>query len=432
MVWDIVRYAVQHGIRCQGRGSAANSLVAYLLNISPIDPIAHGLVFERFLSDERAVTPDIDIDFEAGDRREEVIQYAYQRYGIDRAAMACTLVTFRARSALREVGKALGFPLPVLAGVSKILDTRDARNIPHSASLQEYLGAHSSALPWRQLMQLCGQIAGFPRHLGIHNGGLTITGSLLAERVPTEPATMVGRSVIQWDKESLEEVGLIKIDLLGLRMLSAIAEAIRIIEATTGQPLDLDKLTFDDPTVFDMICQADTLGVFQVESRAQAQVLPRLRPRTFQDLIVSISLIRPGPIQGNMVHPYLRRRLGTERVTYPHALLKPALEETLGVILFQEQVLKVARDLSGFTAGQGEQLRRALGSKQGQEQVGRFETAFVQGAQVKKVSRSTAEAVFGKLRAFGSYSFRATRSLETGVRNRGMRGKGNSLANCVP
>jgi error-prone DNA polymerase len=232
-----------------------------------------------------------------------------------------------------------------------------------------------------------------------------ITGPPLAGRVPAEPATMPGRVVVQWDKEALETVGLVKIDLLGLRMLSAVAEAVEIVRETTGKSIDLDRLTFDDPAVYGMIANADTIGVFQVESRAQAQILPRLRPHRFEDLVVSVSLIRPGPIQGNMVHPYLRRRLGLEPVTYPHPSLKPALAETLGVILFQEQVLKVARDLAGFTPGQGEQLRRALGGKRGEAEIEAFRGIFLEGARARSVPEPVAEAVFAQLKAFGGYSF---------------------------
>ncbi|HBY98680.1 MAG TPA: error-prone DNA polymerase, partial [Chloroflexi bacterium] len=377
IVWDLVRFARDRGILCQGRGSAANSLVAYLLGISPIDPLAHDLVFERFLSDERRIVPDIDIDFQA-DRREEVIQYIYHRYGADHAAMACTLVTFQDRSALRDVSKAL------------------------SGGLAPAPGAHH---PAPTVLDLCDQIDGLPRHLGIHNGGMVIMGPPLAERVPTEPATMPGRVVVQWDKDALEEAGLIKIDILGLRMLSAIAETLALVAEITGRRPDLARLTFDDPAVYDLIARADTIGVFQVESRAQAQVLPRLRPCSFEDLIVAISLIRPGPIQGQMVHPYLRRRLGEEPVPSLHPLLKPALAETLGVILFQEQVLKVARDLAGFTPGQGEQLRRALGAKRAGEEIERFRETFIQGAVARGASQDAAEAVFEQLRAFGGYSF---------------------------
>ena len=416
VVWDIVRFARQKGIRCQGRGSAANSLVAYLLGITPIDPLAHDLVFERFLSDERAIAPDIDIDFQA-DRREEVIQYVYQRYGPEHTAMACTLVTFRARSAMRDVGKALGFPLGLLDRAAKALDTREAGAIANSASFMEAFGDQAHHLPWQQLFDLCQQIdpstgsghrsghGGFPRHLGIHNGGMIITGSPLVEMVPTEPATMPDRVVTQWDKDSLEDVGLVKIDLLGLRMLSAIAEALEIIEETTGEQPDLDHLPLDDPAVYELITSGDTIGVFQVESRAQAQMLPQLKPRTFEDLIVEISLVRPGPIQGDMVHPYLRRRQGREPVAYLHPLLEAALAETLGVIIFQEQVLKVARDLAGFTPGQAELLRRAMGKKQAPREIERFRETFLIGAQARGVLLPIAEQVFEQLRAFGGYSF---------------------------
>jgi error-prone DNA polymerase len=443
IVWDIVRFANEQGILCQGRGSAANSLVAYLLGISPVNPLAHDLVFERFLSDERQVAPDIDIDFDAA-RREEVIQYIYQRYGTAHAAMACTLVTFRARSALRDVGKALGLPPELLEGATTSLDVHDSGDLGRSAGLRDVLGMNLFHQTWQQALALAKQIDGLPRHLGIHNGGMVITGAPLAARVPTEPATMEDRVVVQWDKEALEDAGLVKIDILGLRMLSAVAEAedaLTLNPSPTRRAVDIHKTQtlsaagardfdvvrreasplsqvyspfgrgpggegiFDDPAVYDLICAADTVGVFQVESRAQAQVLPRLRPRCFNDLIVSISLIRPGPVQGDMVHPYLRRRLGQEPVSYLHPSLEAALRETLGVILFQEQVLKVARDFAGFSAGQGELLRRALGSKRADEAIGRFHAAFIAGARARGVDEATSEAVFERLRAFGGYSF---------------------------
>ncbi len=376
IVWDIIRFCQQQGIRCQGRGSAANSLVAYLLGISPIDPLAHDLVFERFLSAERAAAPDIDLDIQA-DRREEVIQYVYQRYGADHAAMACTVVTFRGRSARRDVARVLELPL-------ELLDDEQPTTDPQVA----------------QARDLCRQLAGLPRHLGLHNGGMIITAAPLAARLPVEPATLAGRQVVQWDKDSLETAGLVKIDLLGLRMLSALAEAGRRLA-----PLRLADLTFDDPAVYDMISAGDTLGVFQVESRAQTQLQPRLKPRCFGDLVIAISLIRPGPIQGDMVHPYLRRRAGAEPVSYAHPRLEPALRETLGVILFQEQVLKVARDLAGFSPGQGELLRRALGSKYGAAALERFRADFLAGAQANGVPADVAETVFAQLRAFGGYAF---------------------------
>jgi error-prone DNA polymerase len=403
IVWDMVRYAREQGIRCQGRGSAANSLVAYLLHISPIDPLAHDLVFERFLSSERQVTPDLDIDFCAA-RREEVIQYVYQRYGPEHTAMACTFVTFRSRSAIRDIGKALGLAPEAVATALASNEGKGLRSeLADSSAQPSALTPHSSLLD--TLLDLARQIEGSPRHLGIHSGGMVIAGAPLMGRVPTEPATMPGRVVVQWDKEGLEDVELVKIDILGLRMLSAISETGKIIEESTGRLPDLDSLTFDDPAVYEMIGSADTVGVFQVESRAQAQMLPKLRPRCFSDIIIAISLVRPGPIQGNMVHPFLRRRLGLEPVVYTHPLLEPALKETLGVILFQEQVLKVACDLAGFTPGQGEQLRRALGAKRAEAEIERFREAFVAGAVAKGVSVETAETVFDQLRAFGGYSF---------------------------
>jgi error-prone DNA polymerase len=478
IVWDIVRFARNEGIRCQGRGSSANSLVAYLLYISPIDPIAHDLVFERFLSAERQVVPDIDIDFDAR-RREEVIQYIYERYGAEHTAMACTFVTFRSRSALRDISKALALQPEVVAVATRALEdkTAGARDQGLGAGVQgvevgtnrergkakgekrRWLGsglrgtaptAHwltrtpvlspeeSDQLPNLNndgpssgqrpatsdqrpelddsestnlgsssslLLDLAYQIEGFPRHLGIHSGGMIITGPPMMGRMPTEPATMEDRVVVQWDKDGLEDAGLVKIDILGLRMLSAITESLDLIEEMTGSAPDLDNLPFTDPAVFEMIGRADTVGVFQVESRAQAQMLPRMKPNCFADLIVAISLIRPGPIQGNMVHPYLRRRLGLEPVTYAHPSLQPALEETMGVILFQEQVLKVARDLAGFSAGQGEQLRRALGSKRAGEAIELFHDDFISGAEAQGVTAEVAETVFDLLRAFGGYSF---------------------------
>ena len=390
IVADIVDFAHKNGIGCQGRGSAANSLVAYLLNISPVNPLEHNLVFERFLSEERVSVPDIDLDF-AADRREEVIQYAYQRYGLDHAAMACTFVTYGRRMAIRDVGKALGLPPAILEEAALAAD--HGEELPTLAELG------------KRFNDLCKQIQGLPRHLGIHNGGMVVMGSPLTQRLPTEPATMTDRYVVQLDKTMLEDIGIAKIDLLGLRMLSARGDTLKLIEQTTGKPPDLSKLTFDAPEIFEMITQADTVGVFQVESRAQTQTLPRLKPKTLNDLIVSISLIRPGPVQGNMVHPYLRRRSGEERVSYPHYLLEAALEETLGVILFQEQVIKVARDLAGFTAGQGELLRRALGGKRSKQEVERLREVFIRGAKDNDVIEEIAEQVFENLKAFGGYSF---------------------------
>jgi error-prone DNA polymerase len=418
IVWDIVRFAREAGIRCQGRGSAANSLVAYLLGISPIDPIACDLVFERFLSPERGSPPDIDIDI-AADRREEVIQYVYQRYGGEHAAMACTFVTFRARSAVRDVARALGFPPTLVERLAGALDVRDANSVEESRGMLDTFDAQQLAgKPFRHLLRLVPQLDGIPRHLGIHNGGMVIAGPPLCELVPLEPATMEGRVVTQWDKDGLEGVGMVKIDLLGLRMLSAIEDAVTIIAGQTERSLscrredrpigewsDLEALSHDDPEVYDMLCRGETIGVFQVESRAQANLIPRFQPRSFDDLVIQISLIRPGPLQAQMVRPYLRRREGRESVGYPHPLLENALKETLGVIIFQEQVLKVARDMAGFTPGEADLLRRALSHKRAGQEIMRFRERFLEGAARQGVDEETAQAVFEQLQAFGGYSF---------------------------
>ena len=404
IVWDLVRFARSQGILCQGRGSAANSLVAYLLDITPIDPLSAGLVFERFLSRERATAPDIDLDFDAY-RREEAIQYLYRQYGHDHVAMACTMVTFGAKQAVRDVGMVLGFPSETLDRVSASVEGHSAASLPASPGLRATFGGQIDTPRWQQFLSLAAALDGFPRHLGIHNGGMVICGSPLPERIPIEPATMEERTVVQWDKDALEMAGWVKLDVLGLRMLSAIADACDIVAARTGQRPDLSALGCDDPKVYDMLCRGETIGVFQVESRAQATLIPRFQPRCFADVTIQIALIRPGPIQGNMVHPYLRRREGVEPVRPLHPLLELALEETLGVILFQEQVLKVAGDLAGFTPGEGDLLRRALGHKRAGEQIQTFHTRFLEGAQARGVLLDVAEAVFEQLKAFGGYSF---------------------------
>ncbi len=404
VVWDVMRFARNRDILCQGRGSAANALVSYLLDISPIDPLSAGLVFERFLSRERASPPDIDVDF-AADRREEVIQYLYRTHGHDHAAMACTVSTFGARQAIRDVGMVLGFSEEMLDRISNSLDEHSAAELPSSPGLRARFGAQVDSPRWQQLLTLAARLDGFPRHLGIHNGGMVLSGSPLAEQIPIEPASMEDRTVVQWDKDALEAMGWIKLDVLGLRALSAISDACDIITAQTGERPDLHALRFNDPEVYGLICRGETLGVFQVESRAQASLIPRFQPRDFHDLTIEISLIRPGPVQGGMVHPYLNRRDGVEPVRYLHPLLQPALEETLGIILFQEQVLKVAHDLAGFTPGEGELLRRALGNKRAKEQIESFRERFITGARRKGVPRKIAVQVFEQLAAFGGYSF---------------------------
>jgi error-prone DNA polymerase len=334
-----------------------------------------------------------------------VIQYVYDRDGRDHAAMACTFSTFRARSAVRDVGRVLGFPPDLIDRAAKALDTYSARELATSASLREALGPHIAGQQWQLLFELCAELHRFPRHLGIHNGGMVITGTPLTNYLPTEPASMPDRTVVQWDKTALEDAGLVKIDLLGLRMLSVISDALDEIETQTGTRSDLDQLALDDPAVFEMFRATDTVGVFQIESNAQSQLQPRLKARNFADLIISVSLIRPGPIQGDMVHPYLRRRDGLEPVTYPHPLLEPVLAETLGVIIYQEQVLKVTRALTTLTIGQGELLRRALGSDLDDEVLEQIRSPFIRGALGKGVSEEVADRVFDMLKAFGSYAF---------------------------
>ena len=319
--------------------------------------------------------------------------------------MACTMVTFRARSAVRDVARALGFPPPLVERLAGALDVRDAQSVEESRGLSETFGPDLAGKPFQHLLRIVPQLDGIPRHLGIHNGGMVLSGPPLCEVVPLEPATMPDRVVTQWDKDGLEGAGMIKIDILGLRMLSAIEDAVTIVEAQTGERPDLGALTPDDPAVYDMLCRGETVGVFQVESRAQSSLIPRYQPRDFTDLVIEISLIRPGPIQAQMVHPYLRRREGVEPPAYLHPLLEPALAETLGVMVFQEQVLKVARDAAGFTPGRAELLRRALSHKRSAEKIARFHDEFVVGAVAKGLSQEVAEQVFTQLQGFGGYAF---------------------------
>jgi len=404
VVWDIVRYARQQGIRCQGRGSAANSLVAYLLGITPVDPLRHHLLFERFLSGGAHTMPDIDVDF-AADRREEVIQYVYERYGEEHVGMVCNVVTYRARSALRDAAKALAFPPDVVDQAAKSLDIRS----PAAAAdaIEANLPTYQSPLPlpWHLLADLLRQMDGLPRHLSIHVGGMIITAAPLVEVVPLERAAMPGRVVVQWNKDSVEDAGLIKIDLLSLRTLGVVEEAVQHIRQQQGTALDIDSLPLDDPAVYRLLRQADTVGCFQVESRAQAQMLPKLQPARFEDIVVGVALIRPGPIQGGMVHPYLRRRQGLEPVTYAHPALAEGLAETLGVIVFQEQVLRVAMTVAGFSPAGADRLRRAMSRSRSEEAMAALRARFLAGAQANGVDGATAEAVWGQLKGFAGFGF---------------------------
>ncbi len=404
IVHDIVRFAREQGILCQGRGSAAGSIVAYVLDITPVDPLAHNLLFERFLAEGSHTMPDIDVDF-AADRREEVIQYVYRRYGADHTAMVANVVTFQARSAVQDVGKALGFPVDLLDRIRGALHTRAAAGIaPDLAEVAEF-AAKMAHLPWQHLIDLCAQIDGYPRHLSIHVGGMIVTGAPLCEIVPLEPATMPGRVVVQWDKDDVEDAGLIKIDLLSLRTLGFVAESLALIHEQGGPCLDLATVPTDDPDVWRMLQAGDAIGCFQVESRAQMNLLPRLRPRHMADLAIEVALIRPGPIEGGMTRAYLARRDGQEPVRYWHPSLEPVLAETLGVLVFQEQVLRVAMTVAGFNGAQADGLRRAMGRKRSHQAMERWRSDFVAGAAERGIGAATANDIFDKLMGFASYGF---------------------------
>ncbi len=494
VVWDIVRFAQEQGIRCQGRGSAANSLAAYLLGITQVDPLRHNLLFERFLSEggsaapaaSAGTMPDIDVDF-AADRREEVIQYVYERYGEEHVGMVCNVVTYRARSALRDVAKALVFPPDLIDRAAKNLDTRSAIQAAESLSVAPHAtqeGAdrqhrHSrsqpvslqsppsgprhrheysrwqspsaaseiaplagertgathplngiepvtasaseapprvlavavstcegfASLPWQVLADLLRQMDGVPRHLSIHVGGMIITAAPLVEVVPLERATMPGRVVVQWDKDSVEDAGLIKIDLLSLRTLGVVQEAVGHIRAQREIDFEPAGLPLDDPAVYDLLRRADTVGCFQVESRAQAQMLPKLQPERFEDIVVGVALIRPGPIQGGMVHPYLRRRQGLEPVEYAHPSLAGSLGETLGVIVFQEQVLRVAMSVAGFTPAEADRLRRAMSRSRSQQAMAALRERFLAGARANGLEDAVAGEIWGQLEGFAGFGF---------------------------
>jgi len=518
--WDLMRFSRERGIPAQGRGSAGDSIVAYALGITRVDPVRHELLFERFINEGRTTYPDVDIDF-ASSRREEVIQYVYERYGQAHTGMVCNVVTYRARSAVREVGYALGFPRPLVDRVAKALETYDsvmvrrdleadggfaefftapteggpaigrlldemgelrrlapvsdlrpsptddeggpgdtaasatflrhelerrlalaglsaARDDHVSGSMPHALEAGADAgveperrlhvtsvgsveldplpqrrggstlglSPWERWLELCARIDGRPRHLSIHVGGMLVTGAPLVDIAPLEHATMAGRVVVQFDKRDVESMKLIKLDLLGLRMLSAIDDALRDITADCAVCLDLDRLPEGIPEVFEMIQAADTVGVFQIESRAQMQTLPKSRPETLDDLVVEVAIIRPGPIQGDAVHPYLRRRQGLEPVTYLHPSLEPILKETLGVILYQEQVMKVAIDVAGFSAADSDGFRRAMGTWRSSREMEKLHRGFVEGCvRTSGLTLEQAEELFVKVAGFASFGF---------------------------
>ncbi len=403
IVWDIMDYARRNRIPAQGRGSAANSIIAYILGITRVDVIKHKLFVGRFINEDMASIPDIDIDVSTN-HREQLIQYVYQKYGAEHTAMVCTYVTFQARNAIREVGKVLGMPEGIIDQMAKTVGAYSARDIGDDLGGLEKFRPYVNAASWQQFISLCGQIADLPRHLSIHVGGMLISSRPLNEIVPLEPAAMPGRVVCQWDKDGVGDAGLLKVDILGLRMLSLIDEVVSLVRQVDPD-FRLDRIPLNDSRVYDMICRADTLGVFQVESRAQMQTLPRTRPRTIEDLTVEVAIIRPGPLQGNMVNPYINRRRGREAVSYPHPSLQPILEETLGVILFQEQVLQVAIVIAGFTAGEADALRRAMSRKRSQQAIEGMRQRFLDGARQNSISDEVANQVFNALKGFAEYGF---------------------------
>ena len=394
-VWDIVAFCRDKDIFCQGRGSAATSAVCYALGITNVDAVTLGLLFERFLSPARDGPPDIDVDIESG-RREEVIQYVYERYGRLHAAQVANVITYRSRSALRDMGKALGHSPEEVDGWSKSVDRG------------EPLGERDDLPPL--VRDLATELLDFPRHLGIHSGGMVICDRPVVEVCPVEWGRMPGRSVLQWDKDDCAAAGLVKFDLLGLGMLTALHHMVDLVREFHHVEIDLARLE-QEPEVYDLLCRADTVGVFQVESRAQMNTLPRVQPRCFYDLAIEVALIRPGPIQGHAVHPYIRRRNGTEPVTYLHPLLQPALERTLGVPLFQEQLMQIAIDVAGFTPTEADELRQAMSAKRSGERMARLRDRLFAGMAARQVSTEVAEQVYDALAAFANFGFPESHSV---------------------
>ncbi len=401
-VYDIVRFARSRHILCQGRGSAANSSVCYCLGITEVDPARGNLLFERFISKERNEPPDIDVDFEH-QRREEVIQYIYEKYGRHRAALTGVVITCRPRSAIRETGKALGIDPQIVDRLAKSHRWWDSR--AELAARFIDCGMDPESLMAQQWLQLAGELMGFPRHLSQHPGGFVIARDKLSRLVPIEKAAMEGRSVVQWDKDDLDALGLLKVDILALGMLSAMRRALEFISQQQGEPFELSDIPAEDKATYDMISRADTIGVFQIESRAQMSMLPRLKPRTFYDLVIEVAIIRPGPIQGGMIHPYLRRRQGLEPVTYPSRDLETALSRTLGVPIFQEQVMQLAMLAAGFSAGEADQLRRAMAAWKRKGGLEKFHDKLIDGMLERGYERDFAEALFSQIEGFAEYGF---------------------------
>ena len=401
-VYDIVAFARSKNILCQGRGSGANSAVCFCLGVTAVDPARHSTLIERFISREREEPPDIDIDFEH-ERREEVIQHIYNKYGRDRAALAATVITYQPRSALRDLAKCFGMSAEEAGHLAGAMQWWDGAAVDPARIREAGFDPENPKIAW--ILRLATHLIRVPRHLSQHVGGFVISQGLLEELVPIENAAMDDRVVIQWDKDDLDELGLIKVDILGLGMLSAIRKTLQLVSEFRCKPFTITEVPAEDPAVYEMACRADTVGVFQIESRAQMSMLPRLQPRKFYDLVVQIAIVRPGPIQGDMVHPYLRRRMGLEPVTYPSPDVEKVLSRTLGVPLFQEQVMQLAMVAAGFSAGEADQLRRAMAAWKRRGGLEPFETRLLNGMRARGYTEEFAQRIFKQIRGFSDYGF---------------------------
>jgi error-prone DNA polymerase len=406
IVWDIVRFCREQSILVQGRGSAANSAVCYALGITAVDAVGMELLFERFLSEERGEWPDIDLDLPSGDQRERAIQYVYQRYGERGAAMTANVITYRGRSAAREAGKVLGFDAETLGRLTRLVSAWEYHDASETLERHFRDAGFDLAQPRiRKFLEITRALQGLPRHLGQHSGGLVICQGHLDAVVPVEPATMPGRVVVQWDKDDCADLGIVKVDLLGLGMMAVLEDSLKLIRDHYREEVDLAHLPADDPEVYAALQKADTVGLFQVESRAQMSCLPRLHPEHFYDIVVEVAIIRPGPIVGNMVHPYLRRRQGREPVTYPHPSLEPVLRRTMGVPLFQEQLLRLAMIAAGFTGGEAEELRRAMGFKRSELRMKEIEKKLRAGMERNGIRPVAQEEIVKSITSFALYGF---------------------------
>jgi error-prone DNA polymerase len=406
IVWDIVRFCREQNILVQGRGSAANSAVCYALRITAVDPVGMDLLFERFLSEERGEWPDIDLDLPSGDQRERAIQYVYERYGKLGAAMTANVITYREKSAAREIGKALSFDAETLGRLTSLVGAWEYHDAKETLDKQFHDAGFDMRHPQiRKFFELCLEVQDLPRHLGQHSGGLVVCQGQLDSVVPLEPATMPGRVVVQWDKDDCADMGIVKVDLLGLGMMAVLEDSLQMIQKHHGEEIDLGRLPQNDPAVYSALQKADTVGMFQVESRAQMSCLPRLYPTKFYDIVVQVAIIRPGPIVGQMVNPYLKRRRGREEVDYLHPSLEPVLKRTLGVPLFQEQLLRMAMIAAGFSGGEAEELRRAMGFKRSEKRMQEIERKLRVGMGRNGITQESQEKIIRSITSFALYGF---------------------------